>query len=156
MRNSALLLFSLLILPVFSGCSKSGHDHAGHGGHVHKAPHGGTLVELGDHAYNLELVRDAAEGKLTVYVLDGHAEEFIRIATPSFELIATAGGEKKPLTLRAVANPTTGETVGNTSQFEAQADWLKTTAEFSGAIPSLDVKGTQFANVTIAFSRAKP
>ena len=44
-------------------------------------------MELGEHAYNLELVRDAEAGKLVAYVLDGHAENFIRIAAPSIEVV---------------------------------------------------------------------
>ena len=139
----ALLLFGLV-----SGCAKH-EGSGGGGGHTHRAPHGGTLVEVGEHAYNLELVRDATAGKLTAYVLDGHAENFIRIAAPSFELVAITGGEKKPLTLRAVANTATGETVGNTSQFEAQADWLKNTAEFPGSVTLIDIRGTQFQNVPL-------
>ena len=139
---AALLMFTL------AGCGKHETTPAG-GGHVHHAPHGGTLVELGEHAYNVELVRDSAAGKLTAYVLDGHAENFVRIAATSFELIAITGGEKKPLTMRAVANPATGETVGDTSQFEAQADWLKNVAEFPGSITSLEIRGSKFNNVAL-------
>jgi len=152
--------FPLWVLPlvlafsaVLGGCSKSHNHSAASGGHVHTAPHGGTLIEVGDHAYNLELVRDAAAGKLTVYILDGHAENFIRIAAPSIELVAIAGGERRPLTLQAVANPATGETVGNTSQFEAQADWLKSTAEFPGTVSAIDIRGTKFNNIAIYMKR---
>jgi len=130
-----------------SGCSPSPDSSlptSPTGGHVHVALHGGVLVEVGNHAYNVELVRDAEAGKLTAYILDGHAENFVRIAIPSFELIAITGGERRPLTLRAVANPATGETVGDTSQFEAQADWLKRASQFPGEIPVLDIRGTPF------------
>ena len=34
--------------------------------------------------------------------------------------------DTRKLTLNAVASPATGETVGNTSQFDGGADWLKT------------------------------
>src|SRR5690349_10658250 len=122
MKTPFAFTFAFLLTLTLAGCSKH-ESHGGGGGHVHRAPHGGTLVELGEHTYNLELVRDADAGKLTAYVLDGHAENFIRIPAASFELVAFAGGERKTLTLRAVANSATGETVGNTSQFEAQADW---------------------------------
>jgi hypothetical protein len=148
MTNSLRLLTALLLLTGFVACRK-GHDHPASGGHVHRAPHGGSLVEVGDHAYNVELVRDAATGKLTAYVLDGHAENFVRIAAPSFELIAFTGGERRPITLTAVANTATGETVGNTSQFEGQADWLKNTAEFAGTIPVIEIRGTRFQNVAL-------
>ena len=143
----------LLVLSVASlvvSCSRqSSGPAAGSGGHAHVAPHGGTLIEIGEHAYNLELVRDADAGKLTVYVLDGHAENFVRIAAPSIELVAIAGGERRPLSLQAVANAATGETVGNTSQFEAQAPWLKNTAEFPGTIASLEIRGTKFQNIAV-------
>jgi hypothetical protein len=82
-------------------------------------------------------------------VLDGHAENFIRITAPAIELVAIAGGEKRPLTLRAVANSATGETVGDTSQFEAQADWLKNTGDFPGEIPAVEIRGTRFQNVAL-------
>jgi hypothetical protein len=146
MKTSLLLILTVFAVG-FAGCGK--HESSSGGGHVHRAPHGGTLVELGQHAYNLELVREAATGKLTAYVLDGHAENFIRVAMPSFELIAISGGERKPLTLRAVANPTTGETIGDTSQFEAQAEWLKSVAEFPGTITALDIRGSKFTNIAL-------
>lgn len=141
------LIAALVALLAF-GCSKSS-DHAASGGHAHTAPHGGTLIELGQHAYNLELVRDTAAGKLTIYVLDGHAENFVRIAAPAIELVAITGGERRPLSLKAVANPATGETVGNTSQFEAQADWLKSGGELAGTITAIEIQGTKFDNVGI-------
>jgi hypothetical protein len=152
-RFSRFFLPLALTLAFAAGCSR-GHNHgAASGGHVHTAPHGGTLIEVGDHAYNLELVRDAAAGKLTVYVLDGHAENFVRIAAPSIELVAITGGERRPLTLQAVANPATGETIGNTFQFEARADWLKTTAEFPATVPSLEIRGTKFNNIGVYLKR---
>ncbi|MDO8540168.1 MAG: hypothetical protein Q7S40_06955 [Opitutaceae bacterium] len=119
------------------------------GEHVHRAPHGGALFEIGEHAFNLELVRDAVTGSLTAFVLDGHAENFVRSSSPAIELIAIVGAERRPLTLRAVANNATGETVGNTSQFEGQADWLKTTPEFPATIASLEIRGTKFQNIAI-------
>jgi hypothetical protein len=137
----ALAAAALLV----AGCSKSQETEkkSSDAGHVHTAPHGGTLVEIGDHAYNLELVRDNAAGKLTAYVLDGHAENFVRIAAPSFTLIAMPGGQYTPLVMKAVANASTGETVGDTSQFEVQADWLKDAPDFSG-IFTIEIKGTKF------------
>src|SRR5688500_6325042 len=148
MKLSLAPLFAALLIVAASGCSRP-ESAGGGGGHAHRAPHGGTLVEVGQHAYNLELVRDPAAGKLTAYVLDGHAENFIRITAPAIELVAFTGGEKRPVSLRAVANPTTGETVGDTSQFEAQADWLKNTAEFPGEIPALEIRGTKFQRIAV-------
>src|SRR5687768_17743467 len=145
MKTLHVLLIAGLIAAV-SGCTKKRADGEGHAGHEHRAPHGGTLVELGDHAYTVELVRDDAAGRLTAYVLDGHAENFVRLKAPTIELIAMPGGTLTRVSLQAVANPATGETVGDTSQFAAQAEWLKTAADFSG-IFSLEVRGTKFDQI---------
>ena len=151
------------VLCVLAACSKksehkdysnvpTGHDHSAHASHAHTAPHGGTLVELGDHAFNVELLRDPATGKLTAWILDAHAENFVRIASPALELVAMPGGKFTPLTLAAVANPATGETVGNTSQFEVQADWLKTAGAFSGIV-TVEIRGTKFEKVAFTLSK---
>lgn len=153
MTPSLRWIAGLTLLIGLVGCSKSPDHAASGGGHAHRAPHGGTLVEIGQHAYNLELVRDAAAGKLTAYVLDGHAENFIRIKAPTIELIAFAGGERRPLSLKAVANSVTGETVGDTSQFEAQADWLKSIGEFAGTIPSVEIRGSKFDSVALQLKK---
>lgn len=152
----ALAAALLMALPA---CSKSdphaGHDHgaAAPHKHEHKAPHGGTAVVLGQETYHLELVRDADAGKLTAYVLDGEMEEFIRVKAATFEVVATVGGARQPLTFRAVANAATGETVGNTSQFEAQADWLRATASFDASLTSLEIKGTTFSAIAFNFPK---
>ncbi len=98
-------------------------------------------------------MRDAATGKLSAYVLDGEMENFIRSAAPSFEINATVDGQPQLLTLRAVANPATGETVGDTSLFDTQADWLKTTKTFDGVIKSLTIRGTTFTDVDFDFPK---
>lgn len=132
-----LLLVSVIALLV-AGCGQGGGSSGG--GHAHTAPHGGELVEVGDHAYNLEFVVDREAGKLTAYVLDGHAENFIRTDLAGIAL--TANG--RPLTLLPIANAATGETVGSTAQFEASADWLKTPGALLVKIPSLTLRGSAF------------
>ena len=147
MTSSLRATLATVLLCTLAACTKkdphAGHDHSAHAKHAHAAPHGGTLVELGEHAFNLEFVRDAATGKLTAYVLDSHAESFVRISAPSFEITATVAGAKQKLTLVAVANAATGEKIGATSQFEATADWLKTTAAFDGVEVNPDVKDAE-------------
>lgn len=146
------LTLSLALFLAACGRKDAGPSHAG--GHVHTAPHGGTLIEIGAHAYNLELLRDAAAGKLTAWVLDGHAENFVRLKIPAIEAVATLGAEKRPLSLKAVGNPATGETVGDTSQFEVQADWLKTGEGFTVTIPALEIRGTKFGPLTANYPQA--
>lgn len=141
-----LLLAALLTL---SGCGKSPEPAHAASHHAHTAPHGGLLVEIGEHVYNLELVRDAATGKLTLFILDGHAENFIRSEAPSLAVLFTIGGETRGLLLRAVADQATGETVGNTSEFESEAtDWLKGPGPFKGTIKTLSIRGSVFSDVS--------
>ena len=148
MKSTRLLLALVATVLLTVSCSKSSDHGPGHAGaHAHTAPHGGILVELGEHAYNLELLRDPATGKLTVWVLDGHAENFVRIASPTIELVAMPAGQFTPVSLKAMANTVTGETVGNTSQFEAQADWLKTAGEFAGIV-TVEIKGSKFEKIS--------
>ena len=106
---------------------------------------------MGEESYHLELVLNPAAGVLTAYVLDGHMENFIRTNVTSFEAIARVAGEARTLTFSAVANAATGETVGDTSQFEAQADWLKTATRFDGTLKSLTIRGTAFNEVAFRF-----
>ena len=152
-RPVPLLLLVAAPVLVVAGCGRnsSPNDDSDHARHEHVAPHGGTLVEIGDHAYNVELVRDRTEGKLSAWVLDGHAEDFVRLTSPSIELVAMPGGKYTPLSLQPVANPATGETAGDTSQFEAQADWLKTAGAFAGIL-TVEIKGTRYEQVPYALS----
>jgi len=158
MKTTVRAALATVLICTLSACGKkddhAGHDHAAHSDqkHAHTAPHGGTLVEIGEHAYNLELLRDPTTGKLTAWVLDGHAENFVRLSIPAIELVAMPGGNFTPLTLKAVANPATGETVGDTSQFEVQADWLKTTDEFAG-IFTIEIKGTKFEKIAYTLTK---
>jgi hypothetical protein len=121
--------------------------------HEHHPPHGGTPVVLGDEIYHLELVRDESTGKLQAFVFDGELENFIRSAASSFEVVATVGGVSKTLVFRAVANPATGETPGDSSLFEAQADWLKSTSQFDAVLKTLTVRGTTFTDVRFNFPK---
>ncbi len=121
--------------------------------HEHKPPHGGTPVVLGEEVYHLELVRDAAAGKLTLYVMDGELENFVRIAAPSVGIVATISGKSVPLLFQPIANSATGEKTGDTSQFEVTADWLKTTATFDAVLTKIEVRGTAFSAVAFNFPK---
>jgi hypothetical protein len=116
-------------------------------------PHGGTPVALGED-YRLELVRDAEAGTFSAYVLDDDMEEFIRVPAPSLTLLVRIQGEDRPLVLAPVANPATGETVGSTSLFQGQADWIRATPSFQGKVRSLTIRGTTFTDVPFSFPAA--
>ncbi len=146
------LLAVLAVLTLLTACKKS--DHAGHTSsqahphaHVHIAPHGGALIELGNHQFNLELLLDSASGRLTAWVLDAHAENFVRISAPAIELAIQSGGITHTLTLLPIANAATGETVGSTSQFEAAAGWLRSGTPVMGLIRRVEIRGLIFTDV---------
>jgi hypothetical protein len=120
--------------------------------HKDVPPHGGTPVPLGDD-YNLELVRDPKGGTLSGYVLDDEMEEFIRSSSASITIVAKVGGETRTLVLGATANPATGETVGDTSLFQGQAEWLKATPKFEGSLAGVTIRGTTFKDVAFSFPR---
>ena len=150
------VLLSLCIVPLLlaAACTKAPPAPAASATppkHEHKPPHGGTPVVLGAEVYHLEFVRDAASGQLSAYVFDGELENFIRSSVPAIEVVATVDGAPRSLVLAAVANPATGETVGDTSLFEGRADWLKTAANFDAVLQRITIRGTTFSEVKFNF-----
>lgn len=120
--------------------------HVSHA-HEHKAPHGGTLVELGGEFAHVELVLDTEAGKLTGYVLDGEAEKPLRLTSATLKLAVNG----KDVELAAVANDLTGEKVGDTSEFAGQADMLKGLKTFDGTVAEITIRGKTFKGVVFKF-----
>jgi len=130
------------------------HDHDHNHDHHHAAPHGGTMVALGDHMAHLELVLDSQNGTLTAYILDGEASNAVRLAQPAIDIRlikdpATKQGEN--LVLKAVANALTGEKETDSSEFSITSDLLKGTTEFSAIIQSVTIKGQEFKGVEFKY-----
>lgn len=143
-----------VILAALAGCGER-QDKASSSGpqlHVDVPPHGGTLTALEDE-YQIEWVLDAPAGKLQAYILDGEVENFVRIAPPSFDLRVKLPSREEILHFKAIPNSATGETVGSTSLFEAQADWLKTNKTFAAVLPEINVEGTVYTNVAFNFPK---
>ncbi len=122
------------------------------GGHAHEAPHGGVLVELGDHFAFLEFVLDEEAGSLTVYVLDGAAEQAVRVSQETIGLVFEAPGTLAgtSLELKARANVLTGETAGDSSQFVVTHESLKGVKAFAGTVVLIAVRGQEFRDVAVA------
>ena len=122
--------------------------------HEHHAPHGGSLVELGEGEFaHLELLLDPAQGTLTGYSLDGEAENPIRLKQDQIVLLlrGVKGPGEFTLPLAARANSLTGETVGDTSEFSGRSDLLKNATTFTGRILSISTKGQKFDAVEFEF-----
>lgn len=92
--------------------------------HVHQAPHGGELIEIGDHQYNVELVLE--DGTLTAYVLGGHASKSVSIAqdTLDFDIEGDDGDEVE---VEMKADPQDGDEDGKSSRFVATGEAVPAT-----------------------------
>jgi hypothetical protein len=114
----------------------------------HHPPHGGALVGLGDFA-QVELVLDGNAGSVTAYILDGEAEESVRLKQSSLLLaIDTAGsGAPQVLELSARTDILTGETVGDSSEFYGTSQSLVGMKNIRGRIVDVRVKGQDFRDV---------
>jgi hypothetical protein len=117
--------------------------------HQHRAPHGGVLVELGGEAAHVELVLDPDAGSLTAYILDGEAEESVRLKQSSVTIAIDTSGSSaaQVLELPARANILTGETVGDSSEFSATSPSLLGMKSIRGRIVDIVVKGQDFRDV---------
>ncbi len=150
---SILALFTFLLVP---GSTKAEEGH-----HEHKAPHGGTLVVFVEEFAHIELMLDATEGNLTAYVLDGEAENPIRINQKEIELKISVEdsddqkGQKLDfsLKLKGIANVLTGETEGDTSEFTGQSDQLKGVTTFDAVVTIITVRGKEFKDTAFNFPK---
>ena len=149
---AACVAASLLI----AGCGGDSSSHAdGHSedAHGHTAKYGGKLVELGRHEANLEFVFDPVDGRLTVYALDAHAENFVRLPLDGITAQVTVNGVEQTLVLRPIGNSATGEKPGDTSQFQGAADGLKAATRIEVLVKELPFKSKQFRDIRTTLPR---
>lgn len=148
-------LYSLIIglLVLLCACEQeqdsghADHDHHHHG-HVHSAPHGGTLIEIGDHQANLEICCDRESGTLTVYVLGPHAEQPLRIAEEQIAATLHYGETITALQLQAQSSSLSGERVGDSATFAATDAALKQTGEMRLHIAELNLFDQVFNDIS--------
>ena len=141
-------LLALLVLAAGCDDASSGGGPRKSGAHGHTAPHGGALVELGDHVAQLEFLVEG--GKLTAYVLDGHGEKAVRVEQKELAVHVVPRGAGAPLriALAAVGSSLTGEKPGDSSQFEGKFDGPK---EWDGLLEAIRVKGFEFKGVKFKY-----
>lgn len=167
MKRNAMLWAALLSIAAIASCGKeegasesapeaAGETHGAHE-HVHAAPHGGTLVVLGDEFAHVEFVYEPAAGKLTAYVLDGEAESPIRLSQAEIPMLISTEAPLNTVTLKLkpVASELTGETVGDTSQFEITSIFLENQERFGAVIKEITVRGQTFTDVSFDFPEGK-
>ena len=153
-----LILMTAMTATVWAHGDSNSDAHNDGRGHEHTAPHGGTLIVLGDEFAHLELVLDPEEGTLRGYVLDGEAESPVRIEQREIEVTITVpdtGGDvpasELPLRLSAVYNILTGEKKGDTSEFTVRTERLKGLKQFGAVITTITVNGREFQEVEFRF-----
>jgi hypothetical protein len=140
----------VFLLCLAAGCAAprgdGSRERTAEGHQEHPAPHGGVLVELGDEFAHLELVRDAAQGTLTVYVLDGEAEQPIRLKHTALRLRLVEPPQLAGAIFDASAEASvlTGETVGDSSQFVLKHEAFRTPTRVAGVVLDVEVRGSQF------------
>ena len=150
--KTVLCLILVTAMAAVASAHGDADNDAHESGHEHSAPHGGTLVVLGDEFAHIELVLDQGTGELTAYALDGEAESPIRIEQDEIEMkIDAARNDGYTLKLKAVSNVLTGETAGDSSEFSVQSDKLKGVERFSAVITSITIKGKKFEEVEFGF-----
>ena len=161
--RTQLALILAILAPGLACSGESSSDHseptdavAGEHGHAHHAPRGGHLVEVEPESANLELLVDAETGELVVYLLDAHAERPVRSAREG--LLVTLEGEagQAPLEfeLGARANPLSGETVGDSSEYRGRCERLSQSLRVRGRIHELEMRGRLFRDVGFDFTRS--
>ena len=135
-----------------SACSEH-HDHSAHAGgaHVHQPLRGGILLELGPHGsgHNLELLRNEKD-ELEIFILDAHAENYVRIKQPNIEL--SLNDRNHTLTLDAVPDSATGETVGNTSLFRSNQS-IASLLPLQGKITAIQIGSKNYEQTAFSFSK---
>ena len=148
-----MILGSLFALAQ-AGCSGDhDHDHPHAGPHKHEPPHGGAGVTLGDEEAHIEFLVDAEAGTVTAWFFTPHMERYLRIKAESFEVLAKRTNGEAKLIFTGVSNAGTGETVGDTSQFVARADWLVGVEAFDAVLPEVSIHGRVYRSVAFNYPK---
>jgi hypothetical protein len=106
--------------------SPQGHDHA------EKGPHGGLILEWGDHEMHAELVFDRAKKQATVYVWDHDLKKHVPIKAEAVKLTLTH--ESPPVEVQLKAEPAKGDPEGKASKFVGTHDKLAEKSKFKGKV----------------------
>jgi len=128
------------------------HEHGHHHHHAEKGPHGGTLVAVGEEAAHLEIVLDAATGKLTAYVLDGAAKKAVELQQDTIDLgfsVQKEGAKKDDLP--EFRDLILKQSADSNSEYTGQSDDLKGLKEFGAAIGSITIGDKAYKNVEFRF-----
>ena len=106
--------------------------HAQHSGHHHKAPHAGSLNEIGScETGHIEVL--VTDGRIEIFLLAGGHEisRSVRVAEKAIILRSWAeDGSVRKIELKPEPIELGGEKIGDCSHFAGSADWLKSSEPF--------------------------
>jgi hypothetical protein len=117
-------------------------------------PHGGQVIELGQHAAHAELVLVPDTGEVTVHVLDRDGQPGKRIAQPSLLVDIVTSGREIRLELKAA--PEEGESVGDASRFTAASEELLRVGSGKFTLRWILVDGQVFSDTVIDWGTDAP
>jgi len=131
-------------IPLVEG---AGGPHEGH----HEPRHGGALVPLGRDQAHLEFVLEPETGLLTLHVLDGQAEEPLRLRQEMVFLKLETDEGEFAIVLFAQESSATGERKGDSATFAARHLRLEGVQGFDAMIEGITVNRRSFRRVTFRF-----
>ena len=119
---------------------------------THTAPHEGALTPLdNNHSAHVELLAEDTSGVLTLFVLDKHARDVIRVQQPQISLQLRLASGETSLTLHAKESFLSGETPGDASQFEIRSPDLVGIKKFSGVMDRLAIGDDIYENIPLSY-----
>ena len=121
-------------------------------GHAHDPLFGGVLHEVGDHFAHLELLVDEEHGALTLYVLDAHATDVVKIPEEEVEVRLTSFEPSLEVTLEPEESPAGDERPGHASAFYGQHDRFRGAERFEGYVATtLTIRGHRFERIPLRY-----
>ncbi|MFT4540196.1 MAG: hypothetical protein ACI841_001299 [Planctomycetota bacterium] len=117
--------------------------------HVHVAPRGGLLIAVEAEYANIEFLVDPTTGELVAYLLDGHAQNAVRVAREEIQVSfePAAGGDSFEVTLKAVNNPLSGDKPGACSEFRGSHGSLSKAGDWKLLIHEVELRGRTYRDV---------
>tara|TARA_B100001250_G_scaffold17463_1_gene15155 strand:+ start:706 stop:1182 length:477 start_codon:yes stop_codon:yes gene_type:complete len=156
MNKMKPLIFGFLFAICLIGCGsgqQNEHEHTHSEPHHHEPPHGGAGVTLGEEDAHIEFLAGSKDGIVYAWFFKPHMSSYLRVEFGSFNIVVKRPDGEVNLKFEAVANPGTGETIGDTSQFVAKAEWIAEENSFDAVLPEITVLGKVYRNVAFNYPK---
>lgn len=161
----ARVLCSMLLVPLLAaallGCRRDGVGGGDAGpACVHTASHGGALVALKARSdpewAHIEFVFEPGAGTLDAYVTGADAVTPVRLKQHTLPIDLYTGKSQFSLELEAVADPQTGEVMGDSSRFSVADSRLVNLPFFEAIVRAVSVNGEDIQGAMTRYRREPP